>query len=362
VLRGERWSAARAYLEPVAARPNLTVLTGALVVSIRFEGLRAAGVDFITGGERRRARARREVILAAGAIGSPQILQLSGIGPGTFLRRLGIEVHRDLPGVGANLSDHPDIALQHRCRRAAGIYPYTRAPRRWLVGLQWLLTRRGPAAQNHVEAGAFLRSRGDIWRPDLQLTLVPLALKPGSFESIDGPGFQIHIDLMQPRSRGSVRLSSPDPAAAPAISFDFLAVPEDLAALVAGLRLTRELLACPAFDELRGEEIAPGPALRSAAEIEDWIRQTVEIGYHTAGSCKMGPAGDPRAVVGPDLRLPGIEGLRIADASIMPATVSGNTNAPVIMIAEKASDLIRGRDPLPAAELPGPRGLAPSPA
>lgn len=340
---GRRWSAARAYLSIARDRPNLTVLTEAMAIRIATEGSRATGVEYLRGGRKHTAHAAREVILSAGVTHTPWLLMLSGIGPAADLRRHGIGVIHDLPGIGANMADHPDIVLQHLCNRPVSLYPVTRPPRSWLAGLQWFLFRAGPAGSNHFEAGAFIRSQAGIEHPDLQVTLVPLAVKPGTAEILDRHAFQIHIDLMRPRSRGSVALRSADPRDPPAIRFNFLADPRDLADLRAGLRLAREVLAQPALAPYRGAEIFPGPALRTDAELDAWIRRTVEIGYHTIGTCKMGMASDPMAVVDGALRVHGIEGLRVADASIMPAIVSGNTNAPVIMIAEKAADLVRGR-------------------
>jgi len=347
---GRRWSVARGYLADALGRSNLTIVSGALAERIRIEGRRAVGIEFRVGGERRRARAEREVILSGGAINSPQLLQLSGIGPAQHLASLDIPVRQDLPGVGANLNDHPDIVVQHLCRRPVSIYPATRAPRKWLVGLQWFLTGTGLAATNHFEAGAFIRSRAGIEHPDLQLTFMPLAVKPGSVESVQAHAFQVHLDLLRPRSLGSVMARSADPAEPPAIRFNYMADPADRSDMRQGVRLLREVLAQKALDADRGDEIFPGPAVRSDAEIDAWVRRAVETCYHPVGTCRMGSGSD--AVVDDHLKVHGVEGLRVVDASVMPAIVSGNTNAPTIMIAEKASDLIRGREPLPALDLP----------
>ena len=349
---GRRWSVGRGYLAPALGRPNLTVVTGALTHSIALEGLRAVGATYARDGKVVNVRAAREVILSGGAFNSPQLLQLSGIGPADHLRSLGVAVRHELPGVGANLNDHPDIVIQHRCLQPASLYPATRAPGKWLVGLQWLLTHGGRAASNHFEAGAFIRSRAGIEHPDLQLTFMPLAVKPGTVESVAGHAFQVHIDLMRARSRGSVRLRSADPTEHPAICFNYLADPQDRADMRAGVRLLREILAQKALDPYRGAEIYPGPEVQSDEAIDAWVRQALETCYHPVGTCKMGQASDPIAVVDGELRIHGLDGLRVVDASIMPSIVSGNTNAPTIAIAERASDMIRGRAPLPRSDAP----------
>jgi choline dehydrogenase len=349
---GRRWSVARGYLAGAAGRPNLTILTGALARAIRLEGRRAVGVDYLRAGRAESARAEREVILCGGAFNSPQLLQLSGIGPADHLAKLGIAVRHDLAGVGANLNDHPDIVVQHLCRQPVSIYPATRAPRKFLVGLQWFLTGSGLASTNHFEAGAFIRSRAGIEHPDLQLTFMPLAVKPGTVESVPGHAFQVHLDLMRPRSLGSVMLRSADPKDPPAIRFNYMADPGDRADMRQGVKLLREVLAQRALDPYRGAEIFPGPEIRSDDEIDAWVRQAIETCYHPVGTCRMGAASEGGAVVDDQLRVHGLEGLRVVDASVMPAIVSGNTNAPTIMIAEKASDMIRGRAALGPADLP----------
>jgi choline dehydrogenase len=349
---GRRWSVARGYLAAAQARPNLTIVTDALAFAVIVEGSRAVGVIYARNGQKETVHAERDVILCGGAINSPQLLQLSGIGPADHLRALGIPVRHDLPGVGANLNDHPDIVVQHRCKQPVTLYPVTRAPRKWLVGLQWLLLNSGVAASNHFEAGAFIRSQPGIEHPDLQLTFMPLAVKPGTVESVAFHAFQVHLDLMRPRSLGTVRLRSDDPQAPPAIRFNYLADPQDRQDMRQGVRLMREVLAQSALDPYRGEEIFPGPAVKSDAEIDAWVRQAIETCYHPVGTCKMGAASDRLAVVDDELRVHGMTGLRVVDASVMPSIVSGNTNAPTIMIAEKASDMIRGRPPLGRVEAP----------
>jgi choline dehydrogenase len=343
---------ARGYLAAAGGRQNLTIATGALAQGIRFDGRRAVGIDYLLKGQPGAAVAEREVLLCGGAINSPQLLQLSGIGPADHLGRLGIIPRQDMPGVGAHLNDHPDIVIQHLCREPVSLYPATRAPRKFLVGLQWFVTGTGLAATNHFEAGAFIRSRSGIEHPDLQLTFMPLAVKPGTVESVAAHAFQVHLDLMRPKSLGSVLLRSTDPAAPPAIRFNYMADPADRADMRQGVRLLREILAQTALEPYRGAEIFPGPEVRSDAELDAWVRQAVETCYHPVGTCRMGAASETGAVVDEQLRVHGLEGLRVVDASVMPAIVSGNTNAPTIMIAEKASDMIRGRAPMPPSDLP----------
>jgi choline dehydrogenase len=349
---GERWSAARAYLHPAAGRPNLTIVTGALALGVRLEGGRAVGVDYATDGRTGHAAAERGVILAAGAFGSPHLLQLSGIGAPDHLRTLGVPVRHELPAVGENLNDHPDIVVQQRCRRRVSLHPVTRPPGKWLAGLSWFAARRGPAATNHFEAGAFIRGRAGVEHPDLQLTFMPLAVTPGTVDSVGEHAFQVHIDLMRPKSLGRVRARSADPREPPAIRFNYLAEPEDRADLREAVKLTREILAQPALAPFAGDELLPGREVRSDAAIDAWIGRTVETCYHPVGTCRMGRPQDRRAVVDDELRVHGLDGLRVVDASVMPAIVSGNTNAPTIMIAEKAADLIRGRPSPPPAEVP----------
>ena len=350
--KGRRWSTSMAYLRPAMARPNLTVTTGALVQDIVLDQGRATGVRYGHGGQAHLAKAAREVILCGGAINSPQVLQLSGIGAPEVLEAAGIAVRHALPGVGENLNDHPDIVLQYRARRRNTLYPVTRGPRAIASGLRWFATHTGPAASNHFEAGAFIRSRAGVEHPDLQLTFMPLAVMPGTVDIRPEHAFQVHVDLMRAQSRGHVRVRSPDPRAAPAILFNYLKHPADRADFRAGVRLVREIMAQPAMQAEVAAEIYPGPEHQSDAEIDAFVRQAVETCYHPVGTCRMGAASDKMAVVDETLAVHGIAGLRVVDASIMPMIVSGNTNAPTIMIAEKAADLIRGRAPMGASAAP----------
>lgn len=349
---GRRWSTARGYLSEALARGNVRVVTDALALRILFDGQRAVGIEYEQSGVVHQAHARREVLLTAGAINSPQLLLLSGIGPAAELRDLGIEVKHDLPGVGRRLNDHPDTVVQYRCKQPVSLYPWTTAPGKWWIGARWFVTHDGLAASNHFEAGAFIRSRAGVEHPDLQLTFMPLAVQPGSVDLVPHHAFQIHIDLMRPSSLGSVTLKSANPRQPPRILFNYLKTEQDRADMRAGARLVREIIGQPAMAAFQGEELVPGPHAQSDAALDAWARQVTETGYHACGTCKMGPASDPEAVVDPHLRVHGIDSLRVVDASIMPIIVSGNTNAPTVMIAEKASDLIRGLPALPALDAP----------
>lgn len=344
---GRRWSAARAYLHPAMDRAGLTVQTGALVHRIILENGKAVGVEYSLGGQTVTARADAEVIVSAGAIGSPQLLMLSGIGAADDLRAAGIKPLHNLTGVGAHLNDHPDIVVQHRCARPVSLYGSNRGLGKILTGLRWFITHEGLAASNHFEAGGFIRSRAGIEFPDLQLTFMPLAIQPGSVSDVGSHSYQVHIDLMRPRSLGHVKLRSADPAAPPKLLFNYLQDPQDREDLRTSVRLTREILAQPALAPFRGEELSPGPQVQSDSEIDAFVRRGVETCYHPVGTCRMGIGSE--CVVDAQCRVQGIENLRVVDASVMPSIVSGNTNAPTIMIAERASDLIRGKAPLQRA-------------
>ncbi|MCE2692498.1 MAG: choline dehydrogenase [Rubrivivax sp.] len=343
---GERFSAAKAYLTPQLSRPNLQVLTGAQVLRVRFEGGRAVGVDVRMGGAERRLKARREVILSAGALQSPQLLMLSGVGPGAHLQALGLPVLHDLPGVGQHLHDHIDVvqvvdAPGHHDLFGLSLAGAVRAMR----GIfEWRRQRTGMLTTNFGEGGAFLRSAPDEPVPDLQLHFVVGKLVDHGRKTVFGHGYSCHVCLLRPKSRGSVTLASPDPLAAPLIDPAFLSDPDDTARLVRGFKLMRHILAQPALAQHGGREVAASAAARTDAQIETYVRQHADTIYHPVGTCRMGPAGkadDGGSVVDAELRVHGLQGLRVVDASVMPQIVGGNTNAPTIMIAEKASELIR---------------------
>lgn len=340
---GTRWSASRAYLKPARGRKNLTIVTSALAQEVILEQGRAKGVRYLAGNKSIEVRAEREVILSAGAIGSPHLLHLSGIGPSHVLEAAGIGMRHELPGVGENLNDHPDLVIQHQCREPVSIYPVTRRRQSWIAGAEWALRGTGPAASNQFEVGGFVRSRPDVEHPDLQFTFMPLSVVPGTVDIRQEHSFQVHIDLMRPRSRGHVRARTADARQAPAILFNYLADPADRVDLRKSVSILRDVLAQPALSRFAGPELFPGAQMRGNAEIDAWISETLETCYHPVGTCKMGSENDPDAVVDPQCRVRGIEGLRVIDASIMPEIVSANTNATAIMIAEKAADIIRGR-------------------
>ena len=349
---GRRWSTAVAYLKPALGRPNLSLAVRAPVSRVLVEGGRAVGIEYLREGRTRKARATREVILASGAINSPQVLLLSGIGPADDLAALGVRPVHDLPGVGRNLQDHVEVFVQHECTQPLSLLRHLTRFGRMKVGLRWFLTRGGPGGTNHIEAGGFIRSRAGVEHPDIQYHFLPMAMTYDAFNVNMVHGYQAMVDIMRPLSRGYVKLASADPRQPPEIRFNYLAESEDLRCLRDGVRLTREIMAQKAFDPFRGREIWPGAEKRSDEEIDEWIRETAESSYHPSCSCRMGPARDRMAVVDTELKVHGMEGLRVVDASVMPDIVSGNLNAPTIMIAEKAADMILGHPPPPPSEAP----------
>jgi choline dehydrogenase len=349
IAAGRRWSASRAYLEPARRRSNLRIESGALVERILFEGTRATGVQYRQRDRSRIARAGAEIILCGGAINSPQILMLSGVGPAEALRQFAIPVVADRADVGRNLQDHPDLTVQYWCGAPVTLYPATRFPANWFTGLRWFAGHKGLAASNQFEAAAYVRTAAGIEHPDLKLELLPLAFQPDGFTPHPGHAFQIHMTMLRAESRGAIALKSNDPAAPPAILFNYLSDPRDLATMRRAVRLTQEIVRQPALQAYARDEIAPGTAGATDATLDQWIRNHIATAYHPSGTCRMG--SDPESVLDPQLRVRGVMGLRVVDASIMPQLVSSNTNAPTIMIAERASDLICGTC-LPPANLP----------
>ncbi len=338
---GERCSAAKAYLTPHRGRPNLEVITGAHATRILMEGRRAVGVEFRQNGALHQLRAAREVLLCAGALQSPQLLMLSGIGPAAELSGHGIGVLHDLPGVGANLHDHVDVVQVVDAPGLTELFGLSLAGvARMISGIfEWRRQRSGPLTTNFAEAGGFVRSRPEEPVPDLQLHFVVGKLIDHGRKTVFGHGYSCHVCLLQPRSRGSLRLASADPMAAPLIDPNFLSDRDDVDRLVRGFKLMRHILSQPALAGYRGQELPASAGARSDEAIEQFIRNHADTIYHPVGTCRMGPG--PMDVVDAQLRVHGIAGLRVIDASVMPRVVSGNTNAPVIMMAEKASDLIR---------------------
>ncbi|WP_374590356.1 GMC family oxidoreductase [Aquabacterium sp.] len=336
---GQRCSAARAFLEPARDRPNLRVFVKALTTRIELQGRRATGVDLVHEGQRLSLRARREVIVSGGAIGSPQLLMLSGIGAGAELREAGVAPAHELPGVGKHLLDHLDVMVQHRCvsKRTHGL-GLAMVPRGIKALWDYNLRRRGIICNGPVEVGGFLKTSPELPRPDVQLQFIPAIMRDHGARQVLGYGYTLHMCQLRPWSHGHIRLVSPDATQAPAIQPRYLSDPRDLPVMIAGVRLCREVLSMPALRPHRGEELLPGARRRDDDAIAAYIRSHAETIYHPVGTCKMG--SDPMAVVDARLRVHGLTGLRVVDASVMPTLIGGNTNAPTIMIAEKAADLI----------------------
>ncbi len=359
ISRGRRQSAARAYLHPVLRRPNLEVQTGAFVTQVVFNSSsrRAVGVDYIVSGWRASgaSRPRRvlagEVILCGGAINSPQLLQLSGVGNAAELEALGITVVADLPGVGENLQDHLEVYVQHACSQPVSVAPYLRK-RCWpWVGLRWLLLHAGPGATNHFEAGGFARSNNEVAYPNLMFHFLPVAIRYDGSQPAGGHGYQVHVGPMYSDSRGSVKLRSADPREHPALRFNYLSTPTDQREWVEAVQSARHILGQPAFAPFDAGELSPGPAVRTPAEILDWVARDAETALHPSCTCKLGT--DSMSVTDPaTMKVHGLEGLRVVDASVMPYVTNGNIYAPVMMVAEKAADLIMGNTPLAPEAVP----------
>ena len=354
---GERWSASKAYLHPALGRRNLTCITGARTTRLILEAGRCTGVEYAdeTSRERTIVHASAEVLVCAGALQSPQILQLSGIGDPDDLAPHGVAVVQALKGVGANLQDHLDLSMAWACPKPITMYSQTKGLRTALIGLTYLLFKKGPGSRIPLESGAFLKSRPDLDRPDLQVHVV-LAVARNHGSRDEGPvardGFTLHVCQLRPESLGRVGLRSADPFDDPTIFANYLAAEEDRRALREGVKMMRQVVEQAALKPFASEELFPGPAVQTDAEIDAWIRQTAETIYHPVGTCRMGVAGDPMAVVDAECRVLGVAGLRVVDASVMPTLIGGNTNAPTMMIAEKVSDAIRGRAYLPAEDAP----------
>jgi choline dehydrogenase len=347
VFRGRRWSAANAYLKPALKRPNCSVIR-AFARRVVIEGGRAVGVEVARGGGTEVIRAQREVVLAASSINSPKLLMLSGIGPAAHLRDHGIPVIADRPGVGANLQDHLELYIQMAASQPISLFKYWNLWGKALVGAQWLFTGKGLGASNQFESAGFIRSRAGIDYPDIQFHFLPIAVRYDGKVAAEGHGFQAHVGPMRSLSRGAVTLRSADPAADPLIRFNYMSDSQDWWEFRQCIRLTREIFAQEAFKPFVKHEIQPGAAMQSDAELDDFIREHAESAYHPCGTCRMGRRDDPDAVVDAQARVIGVDGLRVADSSIFPRITNGNLNAPSIMVGEKVSDHLLGRDPLPA--------------
>jgi len=347
VWNGTRWSVASAYLRPAKTSGRLALRTRAFARRILLEGRRAVGVEYMKGGGVHAARAAREVIVAASSINSPKLLQLSGIGEGEHLKSIGVPVAHHLPGVGANLQDHLEIYMQVRC--TAPITLNSKIGLHWkgLIGAQWLFFRTGLGATNHFESCGFIRSKAGVEYPDIQYHFLPAAMRYDGKAAAPGHGFQVHVGPMRSKSRGHVKARSADPRQPPEILFNYMSHEDDWADFRTCIRLTREIFRQPAMATYAGSEIQPGDHVASDEGLNDFLREHVESAFHPSGTCRMGDPSDPMAVVDPECRVIGIENLRVADSSIFPRITNGNLNAPSIMVGEKASDHILGRQPLP---------------
>ncbi|MGH2528054.1 MAG: choline dehydrogenase [Actinomycetota bacterium] len=348
VHRGRRLSASRAYLRPVSRRPNLDVRCRAFVTRILFEGNRAVGVEYESGsGSARQVRAG-EVVLCGGAINSPQILQVSGVGNADELKGVGVDPVHDLRGVGENLQDHLEVYVQHACTQPVSMAPYLKWRYRPWIGFQWLFFRRGPGATNHFEAGGFVRSNDDVDYPNVMFHFLPIAVRYDGSAPAGGHGYQVHVGPMYSDARGSVKITSSDPRMHPALRFNYLSTRQDRREWVEAIRIARRILSQPGLREFDGGEISPGASVQTDEEILSWVARDGETALHPSCTCKMGI--DEASVVDPaSMKVHGLEGVRVVDASVMPYVTNGNIYAPVMMVAEKAADLILGNTPLPPA-------------
>ncbi len=350
IWRGRRWSAANAYLKPALRRPNCR-LVQAFARRVVIENGRAVGLEADIHGQTEIIRARREVILAASSINTPKLLMLSGIGPGAHLAGHGIPVVADRPGVGANLQDHLEVYVQFAAKKPITLYRYWNLLGKAYVGARWLLTRTGPGASNQFESAGFIRSAAGIDYPDIQFHFLPIAVRYDGKAAVKGHGFQAHVGPMRSKSRGSVTLRSAHPGDAPIIRFNYMSHPDDWTEFRACLRLTREIFGQPAMAEHVARELAPGPEVQTDEELDAFVRDHAESAYHPCGTARIGRRDDPMAVVDPELRVIGVEGLRVADSSVFPRITNGNLNAPSIMVGEKAADHVLGRGLLPPENL-----------
>jgi len=351
IRRGRRLSAARAYLHPVLQRPNLELETRAQVTRVLVDGTRAVGVEYRAGkGPLKEVRAA-EIILCGGSINSPQLLELSGVGDAKALGALGIDVVHDLPGVGENLQDHLEVYVQYSCKQPVSVAPAMLYRNRPGVFLKWLLVRGGPGATNHFEGGGFARSNDDVIYPNLMFHFLPVAVRYDGSSPAGGHGYQVHIGPMYSDSRGSVHIKSSDPFAKPALRFNYLSTEQDKREWVEAIGVARKILTQPAFEPYNGGELSPGPSVSTPEEILDWVRKDAETALHPSCTCKMGTGAD--AVVDPaSMRVHGLDGLRVVDASVFPYVTNGNIYAPVMMVAEKSADIILGNEPLAPLDVP----------
>jgi choline dehydrogenase len=349
--RGRRWNAARAYVHPVRNRRNLDVKCLATATRILFEGKRAVGVEYTRGPSKKLFKAYGgEIISCGGAINSPQLLQLSGVGNGSELSGLGIKVVQDLPGVGENLQDHLELYVQYACKQPVSMFPCLKWYNQPWIGMKWLFGRTGEAATNHFEAGGFIRGNDRVEYPNIQYHFLPIAIRYDGSAPNEGHGYQVHVGPMNTDVRGHVKIKSPDPREHPSILFNYLSTEQEKREWVEAIRKTREIMTQPAFDQYRGRELAPGEQAQTDEEILDFVAREGESAYHPSCTCAMGT--HDMAVTDPELRVHGVEGLRVVDASVMPYVTNGNIYAPTMMIAEKAADVILGNTPLAPENAP----------
>jgi len=341
VKNGVRWSAANAYLRPAMQRRNLTVQTHVMTKRVLFEGKTAVGAEYVKNGKTLMAKARRETIICAGPIGSPQLLQISGIGPAKLLREIGVELVHELPGVGENLQDHLEFYFQFKCKKPITLNGKLNPLGKFLIGARWFFFKSGLGATNHFESCAFIKSNKRVEWPDIQYHFLPAAMRYDGKAAFDGHGFQVHVGHNKPTSRGHVRAVSADFNDKPDILFNYLKTPEDIEGFRQCVKLTRRIINQPAFDDYRDGEIQPGEAVQSDEDIDAFIRGAVESAYHPSCSNKMGT--DDMAVVDPEMRVRGLERLRVVDSSVFPTIPNGNLNGPTIMLAERAADIIKGK-------------------
>ncbi|MEP3245762.1 MAG: choline dehydrogenase [Sneathiella sp.] len=343
---GKRASTSQTYLKAAKSRHNLTVMTRCLAEKLTFDGLRATGIEIRQNGQRKHLTARREVVVSAGSIGSPTLLQRSGIGPADALKKAGISPVLDLPGVGSNLQDHLEVYFQFRCNQPITLNDKLGWFSKGMIGARWFLFKDGLGATNHFESCGFIRSKaGQKW-PDIQYHFLPAAMRYDGRTAFDGHGYQVHVGPNKPKSRGHILVKSADATEKPDILFNYITDPQDVEDWRHVIKLSREILTQPAFDPYRGAEIQPGSQITSDEEIDAWVRQNVESAYHPSCTCKIGADDDPMAVLDTDCNVRGIDNLRVVDSSIFPTITNGNLNAPTIMVAEKAADIIANKPAL----------------
>ncbi|HAT35346.1 MAG TPA: GMC family oxidoreductase [Rhodospirillaceae bacterium] len=356
IKNGRRWSAAKAYLDPVRKRPNLTIMTGALADKVVIESGRATGMEILQGGQRKTISASKEILISCGAIVSPALLMRSGIGAPEELKQHGIDTISAVPGVGKNLQDHVAASIVTKTSSIMGYgISFTAIPKLAWQGLDYIFNRAGMVASNVNEATGYIKTDPSLDRPNIQIGFAPAVRARGGRKLTYGHGYSSNVSLMHPKSKGAITIRDADPASAPVIDPNFLSEEQDLDALVHGIKVARRILGSPAFDKIRGPEMRPGADVKSDEEIAQYVRDNCATVYHPVRTCAMGPDDDPMAVVDTELRVRGVAGLRVVDASVMPLQIGGNTNAPTMMIAEKAADMVLGKSPLPSAVLPEDR-------